>query len=84
MFQAGVSAWFGIRVDIFALFIMLCLTIVVIIGREDDGSNAIILSMLMTSILTVQMTLIYLLKLLMQIESFMVNIVRCMLLLEVP
>ena len=47
------SAWFGIRVDIFALFIMLCLTVVVIIGREDDGSNAIILSMLMTSILTV-------------------------------
>lgn len=83
-FQAGVSAWFGIRVDIFALFIMLCLTVVVVIGRRDDGSNAIILSMLMTSILTVQMTLISLLKLMMQIESFMVNVVRCMLLLEVP
>lgn len=52
-FQAGVSAWFGIRVDVFALFIMLCLTVVVVIGRKEDGSNAIILSMLMTSILTI-------------------------------
>lgn len=48
MFQAGVSAWFGIRVDIFALFIMLCLTVVVVLGRKDGGSNAIILSILMT------------------------------------
>lgn len=68
-YQSAVSAWFGIRVDIFALFVMLCLTVVVIIVREDDGSNAVILSMLMTSVLTIQMTLISMLKLMMQLES---------------
>lgn len=63
---------------------MLCLTVVVIIMREPDGGNAVILSMLMTSVLTIQMTLISMLKLMMQLESQMVNVIRCMKLLEVP
>lgn len=40
-YQSAVSAWFGIRVDIFALFVMLILTVVVILVREDntDGNS---------------------------------------------
>ena len=82
-YQSAVSAWFGIRVDIFALCIMFILTLVVIIARKDDGINAIILSMLMTSTLTIQGVLMSLLKYWMSLESQMVNVVRCMKLLEV-
>ena len=63
---------------------MLCLTIVVILVRDDNGNNSVILAMLMTSVLTIQMTLISMLKLMMQIEGQMVNVIRCMKLLEVP
>ena len=78
------SAWFGIRVDIFALVIMMILTVVVVLGRKDDGSNAVILSMLMTSVLNIQATLMLLLKFWMSLESQMVNVVRCMRLNQVP
>lgn len=81
-FQSGVSAWFGIRVDLFALTIMIILTFVVVLCRKDD--NAVILSMLMTSTLNIQTTLMYLLKFWMMLESQMVNVVRCMRLNEVP
>lgn len=83
-FQSGVSAWFGIRVDLFALTIMIILTVVVVLCRDEDGSNAVILSMLMTSILNIQSTLMYLLKFWMMLESQMVNVVRCMRLNQVP
>ena len=70
--------------DIFALVIMTILTVVVVLGRKDDGSNAVILSMLMTSVLNIQATLMYLLKFWMSLESQMVNVARCMRLNEVP
>lgn len=84
LFQSGVNAWFGIRTDLLALFIMAVLTIVVVIARKDDGSNAIILSMLMVSIMTIQFNTMLLLKLMMFMENLMVNVVRCTKLLEVP
>ena len=63
---------------------MLVLTIVVVLGRTGTDENAVILSMLMTNVLTIQLTLISMLKLMMNLESQMVNVVRCMKLLEVP
>lgn len=82
--QSAVSAWFAIRVDFFALAIMMVLTVVVVVVRKGDGSDAIILSMLMTSILNIQALLMSLLNYWMQLESQMVNIVRLMKLNEVP
>ena len=63
---------------------MTILTFVVVIGRNDDGSNAVILCMLMTSILTIQFNILVLLKLIMYIENLMVNVERCVNLLTIP
>ena len=82
-FQAAVSAWFVIRIDLFAIFIMTVLTLVVVMGRKEDGSNTIVLSMLMTQTLTIQDTLFCLLQVWLGIETLMVNVVRCMRLSEV-
>ena len=72
------------RVDFIALFVMTILTFVVVVGRNDDGSNAVILCMLMTSILTIQFNILVLLKLIMYIENLMVNVERCVNLLYIP
>jgi len=69
-------------VDIFAFALMLVLDITAILMRDE--ASPIVLSMLITSVLTIQDNLIWMLRLAMYVQSKMVSVVRCMKLIDVP
>ena len=80
--MAGVAGWFAIKVDLIALLIMSAVSFVCVLCRSF--TDPIVLSMLLSYVLTIQMTLTFALKGLMNLQSNMVNADRCMKLLEVP
>lgn len=78
----AVQGWFALRVDLFAFFLMLILILTCIAFR--DVADPILLSIVVTQVLTIQESLIWALKIFVQIETKMVKVERCMKLLEIP
>lgn len=79
---AGVNCWFSIRVDLLAITLMLIFAYACILSR--DSTSPVILSMLLSYVLTIQMTLTSSLKTFMNLQSSMVNATRCVALLGIP
>lgn len=77
----GIQAWFGIKVDCFVMVIMIVLYVVVILAKDGDP---ILLAMLITSITSIQESLMWSLKCFMQVHNKMVNGARCIKMIDTP
>ena len=56
----GVNAWFSIRIDILAIMVMLCISMICVFYR--DYTDPIVLCMLLSYIMTIQVNIIWSLK----------------------
>lgn len=84
MMMSACSGWFGVRIDLLAFVLMITLTTVCVIVRDDPSVDKIVLSVLLPSILTIQDNIIWGLKTFMGLHSNMVSAERCMNLKNVP
>lgn len=81
--KAGVNGWFSIRIDFVAITLMFIISMICVLGRELSG-DPVILSMLLSYVMTVQFSLGWFLKCLMFFQANMVNVNRCLRILEIP
>jgi hypothetical protein len=76
-----VAGWFSIRVDSLALLLMTTISVICVMFREKD---AVIMSMLLSYLLGIQQNLTWTLKTYMQMQGSMVNVDRCLRLIQIP
>ena len=84
--KEGVSTWFALRIDMLSILLMAVISLACVLLREDQDQTAvekadmepILLSILLSYVLNIQSTLVWVLKYYVQIESNMINAERCM------
>lgn len=82
MWCESVPLWFAIRVDLISVFMMLVVSIICVMYRTEG--NAILLSLLLTYVMTLQQNVISIIRNLMGVEARMVNVDRCLKLMDIP
>lgn len=78
----GVPNWFAIRIDVVSVIAMLFICVLCVAARFS--TDPILLAMLLTYSLTLQTCVVSSIRLLMDIESRMVNTERCFSVLKIP
>ena len=81
--ENAISAWFAIRIDFLSILLMAFISAMCILLRAEDqddsaGFEPILLSILLSYVLNIQSTLVWVLKYFVQINSNMINAERCM------
>jgi len=84
--MAGVNGWFSIRVDLLAIVLMLVISLTCVIARSFNDSETyhILFAMVLSQCLSIQANMVWSLKIIMALQSNMVNAERCMNVLNVP
>eukprot|EP00347_Sterkiella_histriomuscorum_P019725 403340529 len=80
--QAGTAQWFALRLDLLSIVILAFATFFCIINRHSVDS--VFLAMLLSNILLLQDFVLYTLKIYAMLEARMVNVDRCLKVLEIP
>mmetsp|Transcript_84054 Transcript_84054/g.116116 ORF Transcript_84054/g.116116 Transcript_84054/m.116116 type:complete len:388 (+) Transcript_84054:482-1645(+) len=82
MWCESIPLWFAIRIDIISVFMMLIVSLICVIYR--NSGHAVVLSLLLTYVMTLQQFVSSIIRNLMQIEARMVNVDRCLKVLDIP
>tara|TARA_B110000285_G_C14780591_1_gene448295 strand:- start:125 stop:427 length:303 start_codon:yes stop_codon:yes gene_type:complete len=83
MMKAGVTGWFSIRIDLVAITLMFIISMICVLCRGEQA-DPVILSMLLSYVMTIQFSLGWFLKCFINYQANMVNVNRCLTILNVP